>query len=106
LLAQRQNPDGSLTEVASSTNSIVDKERALVQTPEPGTYVLRVENYLSISPSWTMVASLFDQSVVTTQGLIGAWTLSCERDGTVLEQVAVVVDRGAQAKAPFTRCRG
>jgi hypothetical protein len=37
-------------------------------------------------------------------GLIEAWTLSCMKDGKVLEQVPVVVDRGEQVKADLTKC--
>ncbi len=104
LRVYRQNADGSLEQVASSTNFVVDKERALVQSPQPGRYVLRVENYASVAPTWTMTASLFDQTVGTTPGLIEAWTLSCERNGAVVEQVAVVIERGAQAKPKLSRC--
>jgi hypothetical protein len=100
----RQEAGGALREVGSSTNSLVDKERALVPDPQPGTYILRVENYASIAPTWTMTASVFDYPTATTPGLIEAWTLSCERNGVELEKAAVVVDRGAQAKSPLTRC--
>lgn len=97
--------DGALTLVASSGNFVGDKEQALVQSPQPGTYVLRVINFASVSPTYTLTAALFD-SVETTvpQRLIENWTLSCERDGRVLEQVPVVVDRGQQVKVDLKAC--
>ena len=100
----RLNADGSRTEVASSTKSVTEKERALVESPEPGSYVLRVENYASVAPTWTMTASLFDATTVTVPGLVEEWTLSCERDGVVLDQTGVVVDRGEQAKVTLSGC--
>lgn len=60
-----------------------------MQAPAPGTYVLRVAKYASASPLWTLTASLFDQTGATVPGLIEVWTLSCEKDGRVLEQVPV-----------------
>jgi hypothetical protein len=36
--------------------------------------------------------------------LIENWTLSCEKDGRVLEQVPVVVDRGEQVKVDLSTC--
>ncbi len=43
--------DGSLTEVASSGNFVGEKELATVDTPKAGTYVLRVINFASVSPT-------------------------------------------------------
>nr|MBA2528695.1 carboxypeptidase [Euzebyales bacterium] len=100
----RKNADGSLTQVASSTSFILAKEQALVQAPEAGTYVLRVENFASVAPTWTLTASLFDQTDQEVPGLIEAWTLSCEKNGKVLEQVPLIVDRGQQAKVDLKAC--
>ncbi|MDP9443944.1 MAG: carboxypeptidase [Actinomycetota bacterium] len=100
----RKNADGSLTEVASSAGFVGVKERALVQNPQPGTYVLRVSNFASAAPQWTLTASLFDTSEETIPGLIENYTLSCEKRGEVLQQVPVIVDRGEQIKVDLTRC--
>jgi hypothetical protein len=37
-------------------------------------------------------------------GLIESWTLTCEKDGKVLQQVPVIVDRGEQAKVDLGTC--
>ena len=99
--------DGSLTKVASSGNFVGEKELATMDAPKTGTYVLRVINFASVSPTWTMTAGLYDtEDTIIGDGLIENWTLTCERpDGTVLQTVAVIVDRGQQVKADLTACR-
>ncbi|MFF3289986.1 M14 family metallopeptidase [Streptomyces sp. NPDC003023] len=104
LYVLRKNADGTLTQVASSAGFVGEKERALLQDPEQGTYVLRVENFASATPSWTLTASLFDATEQQTGGLIENWTLTCEKDGKVLERVPVVVDRGQRVKADLKTC--
>ncbi|HEU4912246.1 MAG TPA: M14 family zinc carboxypeptidase, partial [Actinomycetes bacterium] len=99
--------DGTLTEVASSGNFVGEKELATVDTPKAGTYVLRVINFASVSPDWTMTAGLYDTTdTIVGDGLVENWTLTCERpDGTVLETKSVVVDRGQQVKPDLAACR-
>ena len=99
--------DGSLTRVASSGNFVAEKEVATVDAPQPGTYVLRVINFASVSPDWTMTAGLYNtESTIVGDGLVENWTLTCERpDGTVLQTVPVVVDRGQQVKPDLRPCR-
>src|SRR3712207_9224668 len=94
----RRNADGSLAQVGSSGNSVAEKERVLLQDPEQGTYVLRAVNFASVTPSWTLTASLFEAQTSTAPGLVENWTLTCERDGRVLERVPVVVERGQQLR--------
>ena len=81
--------DGSLTKVASSGNFVGEKELATVEAPKAGTYVLRVINFASVSPTWTMTAGLYaTEDTIIGDGLIENWTLTCERpDGTVLQTV-------------------
>ncbi len=102
----RKATDGSLTRVASSGNFLLEKEQAVVEAPEPGTYVLRVINFASVTPTYEVTAAAYapgpDQVV---GGLVESWTLSCAgADGTVHERVPVVVDRGAQAKVDLKKC--
>ncbi|GAA5128401.1 M14 family metallopeptidase [Haloechinothrix salitolerans] len=97
--------DGSSRQVASSGQFIGEKERALVQHPEQGTYVFRVINYASVAPSYTVTGSLYaTESKTVPRQLIENYTLSCEKDGEVLERIPVVVDRGEQVKAKLRRC--
>lgn len=36
--------------------------------------------------------------------LIENWTLTCEKNGRVLQQVPVIIDRGQQSKIDLTTC--
>jgi hypothetical protein len=100
----RRGADGSLTLVGSSGNAPGSKEEVLLSQPTAGTYVLRVINFLSVSPTYTLTAETFETDVLTTPGLVEAWTLTCEKDGQVLQRLAVVVDRGQQAKVDLRPC--
>jgi hypothetical protein len=100
----RKNADGSLTPAGSSGNSVAEKERVLLQDPAQGTYVLRVINFASVTPSWTLTAALFDADTSTVPGLVENWTLTCERNGQVVQTVPVVVDRGQQLRVDLTAC--
>jgi hypothetical protein len=100
----RKNADGSLTQVGGSGNFVGEKERALLQDPEPGTYVLRVINFASVTPSWTLTASLFTTDSRTVAGLVETWTMTCERDGRVIQRVPVTVDRGQRLRVDLTAC--
>ena len=100
----RKNADGSLTEVGSSGNFVGEKERVLLQDPAQGSYVLRVINFASATPTWTLTASLFNSTTSVVPGLVETWTLTCERDGRVLQTVPVVVDRGQQLRVDLKAC--
>ena len=92
------------SEVGSSGNFVGEKERVLLQDPEQGSYVLRAINFASVAPSWTLTASLFDAETSTVPGLVENWTLTCERDGRVVERVPVVIDRGQQLRVNLIAC--
>jgi len=99
--------DGSLTQVGTSGNAPGEKERVEIAAPAPGDYVLRVINFAAASPTYTLKATLFDSTVVSSEevpGLIENWTLTCEKGGKVLEQVPVIIDRGEQAKLDLSSC--
>ncbi|HSU03021.1 MAG TPA: M14 family zinc carboxypeptidase [Nocardioides sp.] len=100
----RRNADGSLTEVGGSGNFVGDKERATINAPTPGTYVLRVINFASVTPTYTLTAALFDATEQTTAPQVEAWTLTCEKDGRVLQSVPVVVERGQQVSVDLKEC--
>jgi hypothetical protein len=100
----RKSADGKLTQVGSSGNFVGEKERVLLQDPELGTYVLRVVNFASLAPTWTLTASSFDTAIESVTGLVETWTMTCERDGKVRERVPVVVDRGQRLKVDLKAC--
>jgi hypothetical protein len=106
----RREADGSLTSVGGSGNPPGQKETATIEAPAlvPGTYVLRVVNFASVSQEWTMTATLRNSDARRTVPGSGpeSWTLMCERpDGTVVAEQQVFVARGqridlGQACAP------
>jgi hypothetical protein len=100
----RKNADGSLTEVGSSGNFVGEKERVLLADPAVGTYVLRVINFAATGTAWTLTAAGFTTSSETVPGLVENWTLTCERDGRVMQTVPVVVDRGQQLRVDLRAC--
>ncbi|GAA1448461.1 M14 family zinc carboxypeptidase [Mycobacterium cookii] len=100
----RKEADGSLTEVGGSGNFVGDKERATINAPTPGTYVLRVVNFASVTPTYTLTAALYDATEQLTAPLVEAWTLTCEKDGQVLQTVPVVVERGQQVRVDLKEC--
>jgi hypothetical protein len=106
LYVLRVEPDGSLLQVGSSTNFVLDKEEALVELPQPGNYVLRVENFASVTTTFTVTAGLYVVAEqVTGGGIVENYTLTCERsNGTVLQTVQVAVDRGGTKKVNLNEC--
>ena len=102
----RKNADGSLTEVGSSGEAPPLKESVEVPGAQPGTYVLRVINYASVAPSYTLTSELFEAKTVTTPGTKERYTLTCEtKQGKVLQTSKVFVDRGDQLKLDLKVCR-
>jgi hypothetical protein len=99
-------PDGSLLEVGSSGNFILEKEEALVELPEPGNYVLRVINFASVTTTFTVTAGLYGVAGedVFGGGIVESYTMTCERAGTVLQTVKVAVDRGGTKKVNLNDC--
>jgi len=101
----RVQADGSRTLVGSSGNLPGEKELATIAEPTPGTYVLQVVNYASASPTYTLTAALYDASEQQTSGLVENYTLTCEKEGQVLQTVPVIVDRGQQVRVDLAPCR-
>jgi zinc carboxypeptidase len=101
------NPDGALVEVGSSGNFITEKEQALVELPEPGNYLFRVENFASVTTTFTVTAGLYGSAGEDVFGgnIVESYDLSCERpDGTVLQRAKVTVDRGRTQKVDLAEC--
>ena len=100
-----KKPDGSLVQVASSGNAPGSKESAEVTDAEAGTYVLRVVNYASLAPSYTLTAKQFDTVVKRTAGKREAYVMTCEKNGRVLQTSRVYVNRGQTKALDLTECR-
>ena len=97
--------DGSLVQVASSGNTPGQKEQTEVTDAQAGTYVLRVINYSSISPSYTLTAKQFDTVVKRTAGKREAYVMTCEKNGKVLQQQRVFIARGQVKNLDLSECR-
>ncbi len=100
----RKDAQGGLTQVGSSGNFVNEKEKVTLSDPQPGTYVLRVINFASVAPSYTVTAGLYDATEDYTQPLVETWTLTCERDGTVQQVLPVVVERGQRVRVNLRAC--
>ena len=68
-------------------------------------YLFRVINYASVpGQPFTLSLTSYQGELVETPRLIEAWTLTCEVDGAVVEQVPVVVDRGQRVVVDLDVC--
>ncbi|WP_435742297.1 M14 family zinc carboxypeptidase [Nocardioides sp. SYSU DS0663] len=101
----RKLADGSLEEVGGSGNFVGVKEGTQVDDPAPGTYVVRVINFASVSPSYTLDLALHESVTVRTPGKRERYTLTCEKGGKVLQTTKVFVDRGQVRRIDLGACR-
>ena len=98
---------GGRVEVGSSGNQPGEKEEALIELPEPGDYIFHVDNFASVTTSFTITAGIYavDHVEKTGGGIVESYKLSCERpDGTVLESTWVKVNRGGSQSVKFSIC--
>ena len=98
--------DGAETQVATSGNLSGQAESVtLPDVVEGEQYVLRVINYLAVpGQEFVLDVASFDSTTVATPGLIEAWTLTCEIDGEIIEQLPVIVDRGQRVEVALGAC--
>ena len=102
--------DGAaLTLVGQSGNQAGSKEQASIDDPRPGAYVLRVINFASVAPSFSLTAKSFRQGVTKIHPALAPfeqWTLTClTPSGTVLQTVKVLVSRGDRVVVDLRECR-
>ena len=96
---------GRLVEVGTSGELPGSKEMVELPSAPAGTYVLRVTNYASASPTYTLTESFFDARTLTTEGKREAYTLTCEKKGKVLQTVRVFIGRGQTKQVDLGACR-
>jgi hypothetical protein len=101
----RKTSDGKLRKVGSSGNFVGDKERVDLNGAPAGTYVLRVINFASTTPSYTLTEELFNSVTRHTAGHLERYTLTCEKNGTVLQKQPVFIARGGVKRIDFSECR-
>jgi hypothetical protein len=101
----RKGPDGQLTEVGSSGNTPGQKEATDITDAEAGDYVLRVINFASATPTYTLTNELFASVTKHTQGKREKYVLTCEKNGKVLQTSEVFIDRGKVKKLDLAKCR-
>ena len=96
---------GKLVEVGSSGGLPGEKEHVDLPNAEAGTYVLRVINYSSASPTYTLTEKFFDARIRTTDGKRESYTFTCEKDGEVLQTEQVFIGRGDRVRLDISECR-
>ncbi len=101
----RRGADGELTEVGSSGNTPGQKEMADISDAAPGDYVLRVINFASATPSYTLTTAQFDAVTKHTEGRRETYTLTCEKKGKVLQRMQLFIDRGQSRTVDLAQCR-
>uniref|UniRef100_UPI002B277AF2 hypothetical protein n=1 Tax=Nocardioides sp. TaxID=35761 RepID=UPI002B277AF2 len=95
-----------MIEVGSSGNAPGEKEKVTLVDAGQGTYVMRVVNYASAAPTFTLTTEAFDSVTKTTKGAKERYTLTCERNGKVKATKKVFIDRGQVKKFNFRKaCR-
>ena len=101
--------DEHLSSVGQSGNTAGQKEHVSVEHPIPGAYVLRVVNYASVAPTFTLTAATFREGVTKVHPALAPfeeWTLSCLTPaGAVLQQQKVLVSRGDRVVVDLGECR-
>ena len=97
--------DGKLVEVGTSGNLPGMKESFDLPNAEAGTYVLRVINYASASPTYTLTESFFAARTRTTDGKRESYTFTCEKGGKVLQEERVFIGRGDRLRLDLAECR-
>ena len=70
-----------------------------------GTYVLRVINFASATPSYTLTESHFHAVTRTTTGKLEKYRLTCEKNGKVLQSRELLIGRGDQKRIDLSVCR-
>ena len=97
---------GELTLVGSSGEAPPSKEKAEIVDAEAGQYVLRVINYLSVTPAqqFTLTSSMYDATTRKTAGKRERYTLTCGVKGRVFTRTKVYVDRGDAKRLRLAEC--
>ena len=102
----RKDASGELVEVGTSGNAPGEKEQVQVPDAAAGTYVVRVVNYASVSPSYTVEVGQYATRSTFTDGRREKYTLTCEVGGKALATRKVFIDRGQVKRLNLKRaCR-
>ncbi len=97
--------DGKFKQVAQSAAFVREKERVMIERPRAGqVYRLRVTNFASGTPRWTLTSSLRSATTRYKDRLFEVWTMRCERRGKIRQTKRVFVERGVGVKVNFDRC--
>jgi murein tripeptide amidase MpaA len=97
--------NGEFKKIGESAGFVGEKERVMVKRPRKGqVYRMRVTNFASGSPQWTLTAALHTTTDHYKEALFELWTMRCERKGTVRQTKHVYVERGGRVKANFNNC--
>ena len=83
-----------LVQVGSSGSLPGAKEQVELVDAVKGTYVIRVLNYASVAPTYTLQLDQFDAQLKRTKGTKESYVLTCEVGGKVRSKQQVFIDRG------------
>ena len=91
--------DGTLKKMPGSGGPPGAKEKAFIDNPPVGDYILRVVNFAAVTPAWTMKAEVFEPGPdIVIGGGKEAWKLTCHTANGIKTQ-KVYVDRGQRMTA-------
>jgi hypothetical protein len=90
----RKAADGTLTSIGTSGNSPGQDESVTVSPAGGGTYVVKVTYFAALTGSYEVSVEASKTVSETTTGTKESYTLTCERDGKVLETHTLTIDRG------------
>ncbi|WP_232681048.1 M14 family zinc carboxypeptidase [Nocardioides sp. R-C-SC26] len=91
--------------VGSSGELPTQKEKVTLQEAPAGTYVLRVINYASLTPTITLTAKAFETITKTTKTTRERYTMTCSVGGSVKVRQQVMVARGQVRNLDLRACR-
>ena len=101
----RKKAGGGMEQVGSSGNIPGEKEHTTLFDAPAGTYVFRVINYASVTPEYTLDIGRFESVTKRTEGKREAYTLTCEKNGKVLQSTQVFIGRGQEKRVDLAQCR-
>jgi hypothetical protein len=97
--------DGKWKQVGESAGFVGEMERVMIKNPQKGQrYRMRVTNFASGSPQWTLTAALHTTTDHYKEALYEVWTVRCERKGEIRQTKNVYVERGGRVKVNFNNC--
>ncbi len=97
----RKDASGELVEVGTSGNSPGAKEEVQIPDAPAGTYIVRVVNFASVSPTYTVEVGQYAATQTRSEGTRESYTLTCEAKGRTTGAASAKPKSGSAAKEIF-----